>query len=40
MNGSDETEEIKNIPPLPLPAARIADLYRAQLQANISLTPR
>ena len=37
MNGSDEREEIKNIPPLPLPAARIAGL--AQLQANIILRP-
>ena len=26
MNEIEETEEIKNIPPLPLPAARIAGL--------------
>ena len=26
MNESEETEEIKNFSPLPLPAARIADL--------------
>ena len=25
MNESEETEEIKTFPPLPLPAARIAD---------------
>ena len=37
-NKSKETEEIKNIPPLPLPATRIAGL--AQLQANMSWAPQ
>ena len=38
INESEETEENKNIPPLPLPAARTAGL--AQLKASISWTPR
>ena len=39
MNESEEKEEeIKNIPCLPLPAARIAGF--AQLQASISWRPR
>ena len=38
MNDSEETEEIKTFPLLPLPAARIAGL--AQLQVNISWTPQ
>ena len=37
-NESEETEEIKKIPPLPLPATMIAGL--TQLYANISWTPR
>ena len=37
MNDSEETEEIKTFPTLPLPAARIG---LAQLQANISWTSR
>ena len=44
INESEETEEINNnnkknnIPPLPLPATRIAGL--AQLSANLSWTPQ
>ena len=37
-NESEETEEIKNILPLPLPATRIAGL--AQLEANICWMPQ
>ena len=37
-NESEETEEIKTFPPLPLPAKRIAGL--AQLEANISWMPQ
>ena len=33
MNDSEETEEIKTFPPLPLPAARIASQY--QLDAPV-----
>ena len=35
MNDIEETEEIKTLPPLPLPAARIADLAQ-QLDALVT----
>ena len=38
MNESKETEEIKNIYPLPLPAARIVGFV--QLKTNFIWTPR
>ena len=37
-NETEETGEIKNITPLPLPTTRIASL--TQLEANISWTPQ